>query len=124
MFAANITSYMTNNNGNLPTAGSTLDPKKYVNSDGADTAGKTYTITVMVCSKSSVTVNGVAYNNACNNSGIAPLAEMTQNAAPKIYLVTKAKCGTVQGLTLSSAGNRDFAVLGQLESGVFCQDNV
>ena len=123
-FAANITNYLTNNNGNLPKAGATLDPKKYVNDAGTDGAGKTYSITVVTCTKTSVTVDGVAYANSCGNSGINPLTVMNQNAAPQIYLVLKAKCNTVQGLTMTSAGNRDFAVLGQLESGVFCQDNV
>ena len=122
-FAANITNYITNNNGNLPKAGAVLAPAKYVNSTGQDTSGKTYSITVMNCTSGSVTVDGVAYT-ACNNSGINPLKEMNQNAAPKLYLIIKAKCATVQGIVQSSTGNRDFAILGQLESGVYCQDNV
>ena len=40
-FAANITSYITNNNGRLPTTSTSLDPTKYVNNDGADQSGET-----------------------------------------------------------------------------------
>lgn len=107
-FAANITNYLTNNNGNLPGAGTTLDPKKYVNTDGADSAGKAYKITVKAF-----------------NASDAAVAPMNSGAQPNIYLVLKAKCDNAnQGKTVASNGNRDFAVLGQLETGVFCQDNV
>ena len=125
-FAANITNYLTNNNGNLPKAGATLDPKKYVNDSGTDGAGKVYKITVANCTTKSVTIDGTAYN-ACSSTTPAittPQVVMNQNAQPQIYLILKAKCGTVQGIAVSSTGNRDFAVIGQLESGIFCQDNV
>ena len=114
-FAANITNYLTNNNGNLPAVCShggtgicaTGSAKKYVNPNGTDSAGKTYQIYVK--------------DYAAN---MTAMTEMNQNATPQIWLIRKAKCGTNQGAVASSSGNRDFAVLGQLETGVFCQDNV
>ena len=120
-FASNITNYLTNNNGSLPAncAASITDnaitgtgknvcnqPEKYVNTDGIDSAGKVYKISV----------KAYATNLAMN--------EMTKGDNPEIWLVKNAKCGDSQGTVTSSGGNRDYAVLGQLESGIFCQDNV
>ena len=113
-FTANITSYLTNNNGHLPGACTPAtensicaQPEKYVNPDGEDSAGHDYIITVK------------AYD-----ASMSAMAEMAQSDDPQIWLVTGAQCGTNQGTVEFSSGNRDFAVLGQLETGVFCQDNV
>ncbi len=120
-FAANITGYITNNNGNLPAAGTTLAANKYINKDGTDSAGKAYGITVVQCDK---TGSAQCTNDVTGALSAGVMSEMTQNASPKVVLVTKAQCGTTQGTVKASAGNRDFAILGQLESGVYCQDNV
>lgn len=118
-FAANITGYITNNNGRLPAAGAILEANKYINKDGKDQSGNAYTITVVKC-------NTTANGNPCKD----PVAELTGNVAATVYLVTNAKCheaadGTaIQGRAESSTGSRDYAIIGQLESGVYCQDNV
>ena len=119
--AANITGYITNNNGKLPAAGATLDVKKYINQDGADGAGKTYILKVVDCGVTS------GQCNLANATGVVSsktMIEMVQNAQPNVYIVLKAQCGDVQGQAKASAGLRDFTILGQLESGVYCQDNV
>ena len=43
-FAANITSYMTNNSGKLPTESTKLPTNKYINSTGLDPNGNPYAI--------------------------------------------------------------------------------
>ncbi len=130
--AANITGYITNNNGKLPSnstwstntsvSSKGLDPKKYINDDGADTAGHTYYLAVIDCDQ---TAAGTQCTNTVNGglaSGI--MKEMTQNSDPHVVIVKKAQCGNDQGTAKASSGNRDYALLGQLESGVYCQDNV
>ncbi len=105
----------------MPGDGATLAANKYVNSDGADTAGKAYTINVITCDK---TGSAQCTNTVSGALASGVLSEMAQNASPRIVLVKKAKCGDNQGTAKASAGNRDYAILGQLESGVYCQDNV
>ena len=132
-FAANITNYMTNNDGRLPstntawitntsTAGNVLNPKKYINDSGADSSGKSYYVAVIECSATSGQCTDSANTFAGFSNGI--MKEMTQNAYPHVVLIKKAQCGDDQGTVKKSNGNRDFAILGQLESGVYCQDNV
>ncbi len=64
--SAAMTSYMTNNNGKLPTANSSnatvLDADKYVNDTGSDPDGYTYYVGAIVCDKATST-DGTACTN-------------------------------------------------------------
>ncbi|MBR2695558.1 hypothetical protein IKE86_01435 [Candidatus Saccharibacteria bacterium] len=136
-FAANITGYITNNNGRLPSDSSWsyvdssgvsqisshgLDPKKYINESGTDTAGHTYYIAVIKCDKSTAGQQCTNGLTGALTNGV--MTEMTQNSDPRVVIVKGAACGDEQGTVKASSGNRDYALLGQLESGVYCQDNV
>ena len=135
-FSANITNYITNNNGNLPadyttwcsntsTSAKCLNPKKYINTEGVDQSGKSYLTAIVTC-------DGSSAGDQCNNSQIRQgtgsstgvMMPISQNDQAHVLLVKSAACGTNQGTVVKSSGNRDYAILGQLESGVYCQDNV
>ncbi len=111
--SANITQYMTNNNGKLPdtTAKLGTDPaKNYINSTGEDPNGYTYNLTVADCSGK-------------GNAVCMTLAKATNSAATQVVILRHAQCK--DGQPYESKGNRSYAVFGQLEAGVgyYCQSN-
>ena len=120
--SSNITSYLTNNNGNLPrdckdseTTSGTIckSPEKYINTKGEDQQGMPYKLNVVTCSS---TDSGVA--NPCTKAIEELDADYTEI---KVYVVKGAKCiEDIQGKTEAVASKRAFAIVGQLETGVFC----
>ena len=139
-FAANITNYITNNNGKLPTTNTTwitnastaanvLHPKKYLNESGADSSGKSYYVAVIDCTAASAgtqcTDSAATYSSFSNGVMKELVASGTGvTTFPHVVLVKHAECGDTQGTVKKANGNRDYDILGQLESGVYCQDNV
>lgn len=114
--SAAITSYLTNNNGNLPKDGATIAADKYINASGTDPNGLAYTIKVVTATSS--TSAQPDYKN---------LTIIPNNAtASTVYIVKKAKCGTNDnGDPYPEYVNstRAFAIYGNLESGngTYCQ---
>ena len=109
--SANMTSYITNNNGKLPGAGS-LEPEKYINEDGEDPNGFDYVLNVKQCDTS----------EGKTNCGIT-LSAATREEASVVYVVTKAICN--EGSPVASNSSRAFAIYGNLEAGngTYCQSN-
>ena len=90
-----ITNYITKN-GSLPDAGTTLDPKEYINSTGTDPNNKTYIIKVIDCD----------FSNNCPGTP-------TVNAS-EVCVVREAKC---DGDALAASTKKhSFAIFGYLES--------
>lgn len=114
-FSANITNYISNNNGRLPKPGATLDASKYINTEGKDTSGIAYKITVVDLSATGAQV-----------TELTPLDKNTANKVD-VYLYTAADCkgdsaaGTAMPKKNTSA--RAFAVYAQLETGTYCQES-
>lgn len=105
--ASAISSYMTNNNGNLPPNGSNLDPKQYINKDGTDPNGKGYIIHVVETSEAT---------------------NVESPAEANVYVYTKADCGgTAEGTGYAKPkyvnSTRAYAIYGYLDSGTYCQAN-
>ena len=107
--ASAISSYMTNNNGKLPPVGDDkLDPKEYINKDGTDPNGKTYSISV---------------KEAADSMSVAKPTE------GKVYVYTKADCsgsaedGTGYAIPKYKDSTRSYAIYGYLDSGTYCQAN-
>ena len=106
--ASAISSYMTNNNGKLPPAGDDkLDPKEYINNDGTDPNGKTYSISVIEATGS---------------------MSVTKPTEGKVYVYTKADCsgseqGTGYAIPKYNDSTRSYAIYGYLDSGTYCQAN-
>ena len=113
--SANMTAYMTNNNGTLPADGAAIAANKYINKDGKDPAGFGYVVTVKTCTDADCKGNST-------NSADFKLAAVT-TAATKVYIVKKATCATGYPKYLNST--RAFAIYGQLESGngTYCSDS-
>ena len=114
--SANMTSYMTNNNGSLPADG-TLTASKYLNSTGKDPNGYTYTLTVKACD------NTTNCAGTAGNTSSYKLSANNGAAATTVWVVKKATCNN--GYLKYSTSSRAFAVYGQLESGngTYCQSN-
>jgi prepilin-type N-terminal cleavage/methylation domain-containing protein len=118
--SSNITNYLSNNNGNLPgtcspnQAGTICkSPEKYINTTGQDQSGKPYKLYVVECG------SGGSTAGPCSTNGLAEL--QSGYSQVQVYVVRKAKCdSTAQGKTTTATGARAFAVVGQLETGVFC----
>ena len=110
-----ITSYITNNNGNLPKVGATLDPSRYINATGNDPNGLKYDIKVVEAPSGTA---DPAYKN---------LAIIANNqTASQVYVVRKAECGTNDNgdpFPKYVNSTRAFAIFGNLESGngTYCQ---
>lgn len=106
--ASAISNYTTNNNGKLPPASNgKLDPKQYINANGTDPNGKTYTIIVQEATSSTT---------------------ITAPSESQVYVYTKANCegsatdtGYAQPKYVNST--RAYAVYGYLETGTYCQAN-
>ena len=120
--ASNITAYVSNNGGRLPTAGATLDTDKYINESGNDPYGNAYQLNVAQCTAAAAEVNAV-----CAHSGtLARIDDAATDAdGSLVYVVTNADCSGVgpdgAAIPAHNAANRKFAVYGQLESGSYCQ---
>lgn len=103
--AANITLYITNNNGKLPAVG-TLDATKYINATGTDPSDYPYALEVVDYAEEYSMGWGVNEGDTTN-----------------VYVVLHATCDADHQLT-DSEGSRDFAIAGSLESGdYYCQSN-
>lgn len=112
--SANMTAYMTNNNGSLPAdgVGNTVlganAAKNYINKDGTDPNGLTYGINVYTCT--SADCPGTA-DNTTNFKFTAPVT----TSATQVRIIKKATCNG--GFVKYLNSTRAFAILGQLESG-------
>lgn len=98
-----ITNYLTQHNGSLPDAGTTLDPGEYMTSK--DPSGKPYTIRVVDC-------------DTTNNCPGKP----TVNAG-EVYVVKNANCGN-EALVVHKS-RYSFAIWGYLEAGksAYCSES-
>lgn len=109
---AAIENYMANNNGNLPRAGVTLSPSTYINADGADPNGTTYTIRIVNATNRQVVTAG-------DCGGVEP-------GAAVVCIVTSATCqvDAIGNTVPTGVGqSKRFAVWGSMETGTYCQDN-
>ena len=110
--SANVTNYTTNNNGSLPVPNKTkLPANKYVNKDGLDPNGKTYTVNVIAAS---------------DGTYVGDNASLPAEAT--IYVVIGADCsGTNKDGNKAPGSNgssKAFAVYGYLETGSYCQSSI
>ena len=113
---ANIMNYIANNNGNLPAAsdaGVTLAANSYINTTGKDQSGNSYTLKAVTCSSSSTA-------GPCKTA-VSPL---TSNTGAQVWVVINAECdSTAQGKAKAATSGRKYAIVGQLETGVYCQNS-
>ena len=118
-FSANMTSYMTNNNGRLPTGAfdndavnanscDDTDARKYINDTGEDPNGYCYQM-----------------QNAqmTDDNNVPNLTATDRNTPSTVYLIRNAVCN--DGTPQYSASKRAFAIYGNLETGngTYCQSN-
>lgn len=126
--SANMTQYMTNNNGSLPGNGY-LDSKQYINSTGNDPNGYYYSLRVSGCGTTSV---GEACTVAAPVAVATEVAAVTSGAgkhdaipvgASQVYIVKNASCDN--GTPKYNSSSRAFAIYGYLETGngTYCQSN-
>ncbi|MBQ8996489.1 type II secretion system protein [Candidatus Saccharibacteria bacterium] len=108
--SANITQYITNNNGSLPATGATLAANKYINETGEDPDGNTYILEVVECTTSGCTANFDTSKNI-------------REDGTQVFLVRHGGCNG--GALEYVKSNRAFAIYGQLETGEgsYCQSN-
>lgn len=97
--STNITSYITNNNGNLPPVG-TLDASTYVNATGIDPSGYPYALEVIDYAGNYEMGWGVNPGDSTN-----------------VYVALHATCQN--GELASADGARAFAIAGSLEDGSY-----
>ena len=119
--AANMSAFMTNNNGKLPTALTSADSKKYINDEGKDPNGFTYNLNVTTCASGGNSTTNCAL--ASGATTIGTLTNATREAATKVYVVKNAGCDT--GHIVYRKSSRAFAIYGNLEAGngTYCQQN-
>ena len=118
--SANITNYISNNNGQLPADGATLAANRYVNTTGKDPDGSNYTVKV---------INLTSGQTAETIAGGSVLAPLARRGAPKVFVYTHADCsGTATAganagtyIPKYNSAARAYAVYGQLETGTYCQ---
>lgn len=110
--SANILNYMTNNGGNLPSAGTDLEESKFLNSKGKDPTGTDYTITV----------KKLASGNTAG-AGVDALSE------GKVYVYINANCSSTSTQSNNTKGYKvptydsrakAYAIFGYLEGGAYC----
>ena len=103
---ASVNSYITNSNGNLPKANTTLSAKEYVNSTGNGPSGTAYTV------------------NVCNfgegKCKSAPTGA-SSNSEGAIQVIRQATCNS--GTPKKVASTKAFVIYGDLESGTYCQSS-
>lgn len=111
--SAAIASYMTNNNGKLPSEGQSLDTTQYINKEGKDPNGVEYVLTVQEASADNTETN-------------APIIEGEANQG-KVYVYTGANCDgkNSKGNAAPKVDSRSkaYAIYGYLESGSYCQSS-
>ena len=101
-FSTAITTYITNNNGKMPTLSSNLD-KTMLNSNGTDHYGNDYQIGLVVCSGSGV----------CTTDKTKIKTEPTSSEY-HVILYTNAYCDGSD--VMYKSGSRNFAILGAIEN--------
>ena len=124
--SSNITNYLTNNNGNLPgtcalgsSTGICKSPDKYINTTGKDQSGNAYKLAVIDCGATATSNSNPSCTASPLNNGVTELEN--NNSEIEVYVVRKAKCDPDnQGKALAVTSTRAFAIIGQLETGVFC----
>lgn len=102
--ATNVTNYMTNNNGKLPTdcgAGKKFGPNQ-LNSEGKDPNQNEYDLH---CTES-------------RDEATKAVKEIGRDDTTKVYVVREATCK--DGQLASTNSKRAFAIYGDLESGTYC----
>ncbi|MBQ3293980.1 type II secretion system protein [Candidatus Saccharibacteria bacterium] len=104
-----ITSYITNNNGNLPKSGASLAGSRYINATGKDPNGLDYQIHVVEAPSGNA---DPAYKD---------LTVIPNNQTPStVYVVRKAECSTNDNgdpYPKYVNSTRAFAIFGNLEAG-------
>ena len=110
-----ITSYITNNNGNMPKVSASLLGSKYINATGKDPNGLAYVIKVVEAPSGSA-------DAAYKSLAIIP----DNHTASTVYVVRKAECSTNDNgdpYPKYVNSTRAFAIFGNLESGngTYCQ---
>lgn len=109
--SANITQYITNNNGALPNVGAVVSANKYINETGEDPDGNTYILEVVECATSGCTTANFDTSKNIREDGT------------QVFIVRQGGC---KGGALEYVkSNRAFAIYGQLETGEgsYCQSN-
>lgn len=130
MLSTAVTSYISNNGGKINKLvtrdpNTTLAANKWINADGTDPNGKTYSL--VACSFSKWNSGGCGNGSAAGiGSGKWPSGASDQPS--QVLIITGANCGNAdsQGNSAPKAdsGVRAFVVYGYLESGGFyCQAN-
>ncbi|MBQ7802556.1 type II secretion system protein [Candidatus Saccharibacteria bacterium] len=117
--SANMTQYLTNNNGKLPNLGN-LDPSKYINSTGEDPEGYYYALQVKECTSSACpTETEVGASVAAEAYG----SVTTTTDSHYVFIVKNASCDG--GSPVYNTSKRAFAIYGYLETGngTYCQSN-
>jgi len=126
--SSNMTAFMTNNNGKLPSAGK-LDPSKYINGTGKDPEGYVYALTVVVCTSSSTGCQATNISKTTTSSETYGTVSTTQDKSHYVYVMVNADCSGSgsNGAQAPKYNNssRAFAIYGYLESGngTYCQAN-
>ena len=117
--SANMTQYMTNNNGRLPAVGATVEPDNYINESGEDPAGTQYTLNVVECQSG----GGDSANCTLTSEGTLSVGRASKDGGTTVYIVRKAACNN--GHVEAKSSNRAFAIYGGLETGngTYCQSN-
>ena len=126
--SSNITNYLTNNNGRLPSDGKTLAANTYINTDGKDSQGNAYDLKVVELKASDTTYTAVSGAHSALDIGVYG---GSSSGNVKVFVVTHANCGgetTKTGVDGSAfpvydKSARAFAIFGQLETGLYCQQN-
>ena len=123
--SAQITSYITNNNGSLPAVNATLLPEKYINSTGKDPNGIAYILKVVECKNTTTTVNGLTMCTLSSGTWSANITKNVANTdtATEVVVVRNGKCK--DGAVQYAKSSRAFAIFGNLESGngTYCSSN-
>ena len=105
-----ITTYVSNNNGSMPTA----VQAKWLNSEGKDPDGNTYKSTVKTCTSTTtncdVSVCTTA-NTSCTNKQISRNAE---GSSYQVMIIKAAECNGAKPKYKN--GERNFVVYGYIET--------
>lgn len=121
---ANMTAYMVNNNGKLPTVPDggvwTFDSKKFVTSDGEDPGGAAYKL-VLWNENNFTTYLGTSGASGITKNGVT--VHIPPREPGEVFVVTGASCS--DGEIVSASSKKAFAVFGYVELGnnTYCQDN-
>lgn len=108
--SANMTQYMTNNNGALPASFASGSAAKFINASGNDPDGIPYNLNAKKC------------NSATDCTVDLPAVDRDSTGST-VYVVTNASCK--DGALEYKKSTRAFAIYGNLETGTgtYCQSN-